>query len=1619
MSEALEAYMSDPDHSMSYTPLGCAASMLSNRLSYSFDLKGPSYCLRNGCGSGLLALDRGVTAIRMGQCESVIVGGCNLCLKPSTSLQLNKMGLLSSEACPSFEEQISLLDFTYKEANVDPSIVQYLEACSPCTKDGDVQEMEAVTKVFCNNRQDSLLIGCVKSNIGHTEAVSGLAAIAKVILAMQDGMIPGNLHYNSTNMDVSGLTDGRLQVVIERARFEGGIVGVSSFGLGGIAGHTILKSFDKVKLKPHPASTCQRLFIYSGRTSEAVMSAIDVMVKHSEDLNLQELLNETYSSTKQHPFRGYAVLNSKTKDRIQEIQKCQSDQRPVWFVFSGMGTQWPGMGQDMMELNVFHQSIMKSQSILKEHGIDLYKLIMEGKDNSYDSVLHSFVALASIQVALVDVLNCMGIKPDGIVGHSVGELGCGYADGSLSAEETVLAAYHRGRCIQEANLPPGGMAAVGLTWEEAKQQCPEGVVAACHNAEKTVTISGPKETVTKFVQELKDKGVFARDVNSAGVAFHSYFMKSVAPALKKALEKIIVPKARGSKWISTSIPESEWNKELAKFSSADYHVNNLTSPVLFQEGLKHIPDNAVVIEIAPHCLLQAVLKRSLPNTCNITGLMKKGHEDNVNYFLSSLGKCYMYGVKVNPLGLYPPVEFPVPKSTPMISPVIKWDHSKSWNVPNPSQFLSGGTGRQTDSVFEVDMSPGSNYHHYNDHKIDGYALFPAAGYILLAWQTLAKLRGELYEEMSLVLENMNIQRATILPKTGSLYFSVSIMQATGDFEITEGGSVVVNGCVRVPGGSLDLATDNEGIRTPINKYGKYGINLEKADIYKELRLRGYEYGPTFQGIHASSDKGEEGNLLWKGDWVTFIDAMMQMNLLTMSDRYLKLPTFIKSVCIDPKLHKTCIKPLDFDVHSGIEIQELEVTPTSRIKKQKAPIVEEIHFVPYEKTEKLPLEIENYSKQCIGLVSKVLRQVIPEVEKLNLPHKNLIVSQAKNIPHGEMSMDIDQYLQCKNCGLLQLFHKIFSLGLTGTNFDNIKIYRPDQLLSYILQAKCLKPFLDVVVENCTSTNIKVLEVDAVEGSMYQRILCNLNLNPDLHIEYTAAGVQADRISPDDVDSYGLQTLLWYPNQELPVNKVDSFDLVVSNNVLHLLPNMSKALHNICKALKDGGFFLIQKLPECEDISDRSNGLYCSEDKWIDIFQKFGLDVICKHSDGVLFTLFLLRKQIMNSISTPVILKINEADYSWLETLKTNISEIQKKPKGDNLWLVADNNIYSGIVGLVNCLRNEPGAERIRCIFNADMDGKSTLPNLDIYNKTFQKLAQKNLVMNVYRNGQFGSYRHIPIAKEMDETKTVLCKNAAVSMEIQGNQSNFHWMMPPEMSKIKDEEKEELCHVFYTALNVEDLMIGTGKIMLPEGRICFGSEFSGKTITGRRIMGIAHNKALSTSVIVEKQYLLDVPTDWSLQEAASVIWAYSMAYFALCKKAMINMKTSILIQDGASDVGLAAISVAMDIGCDVFTTVSTTEKSMHIKACFPNLKDNHVLFDDESFLEAEILRATKGNGVDVVLNSEFTEDLHLNLRLLKPGGKYCNINRIGLARKDMTLGRIYLFIINCVWYDVAKH
>lgn len=193
-----------------------------------------------------------------------------------------------------------------------------------------------------------------------------------------------------------------------------------------------------------------------------------------------------------------------------------------------MGSQWAGMARTLLALPIFAASIERSAAALKPHGVNLKHILTDAPDAAFDDVINSFVSIAAVQVALVDVLRELGLRPDGIVGHSVGEVGecrgatfaqgvssgsggqrihvpyvagCAYADETLTGEQAVLCAYWRGRSIVDAKLAPGAMAAVGLTWEECVERCPPEVVPACHNAKDSVTVRARVDLRTSGLEE--------------------------------------------------------------------------------------------------------------------------------------------------------------------------------------------------------------------------------------------------------------------------------------------------------------------------------------------------------------------------------------------------------------------------------------------------------------------------------------------------------------------------------------------------------------------------------------------------------------------------------------------------------------------------------------------------------------------------------------------------------------------------------------------------------------------------------------------------------------------------------------------------------------------------------------------------------------------------------------------------------------------------------------------------------------------------------------------------------------------------------------------------------------
>uniref|UniRef100_T1E5R8 Fatty acid synthase n=1 Tax=Crotalus horridus TaxID=35024 RepID=T1E5R8_CROHD len=1685
-SEAAEAFSVDPELLLGYSMTGCQRAMFANRISYFFDFKGPSMSIDTACSSGLVALDNAYKAISSGQCESALVGGVNLILKPNTSVQFMKLGMLSPEGtCKSFDAegngycrseavvavfltkkpkakriyativnsgintdgfkeqgvtfpsgwmQQQLVSSLYKESGIKPEEVEYIEAHGTGTKVGDPQEVNGIINVFCQSERPPLLIGSTKSNMGHPEPASGLAALAKVVLSFEHGIWAPNLHYNTPNPDIPALEDGRLQVVTKPTPIKGHLAGINSFGFGGSNAHVILRA-NRNKSLPPEAPNLPRLLQFCGRTQEAVETLIEQSCKMQEHTAYLSMLNDISGvSVSSMPYRGYTLIGSESD--IKEVQIAQASGRPLWYICSGMGTQWKGMGLSLMKLDLFRQSILRSDEALKDTGLKVSDLLLSSDENAFNETVNAFVGLAAIQIAQIDVLRAAGLQPDGIIGHSVGELACGYADNSLTHEEVILSAYWRGRCVKEAKLPPGGMAAVGLTWEECREKCPPGVVPACHNAEDTVTISGPQEAVTKFVSKLKSEGVFAKEVLSAGVAFHSYYMASIAPVLLSALQKVILnPKPRSSRWISTSIPESQWQSELAQNSSAEYHVNNLVNPVLFHDGLKHVPDNAVVVEIAPHALLQAILKRSLKQTCTILPLMKREHKNNLEFFLTNVGKIHLTGINVLANNLFPRVQYPVPMGTPLISPYIAWDHSQNWDVPKPEDFPTGSGGSGAATVYNIDVNPESPDHYLVGHCIDGRVLYPATGYLVLAWRTLARSLGTTIEELPIMFEDVTIHQATILPKKGLTQLEVRLMTASQCFEVSGNGNLAVSGKICILEETALNNFRNQLIDLKNQPDPCSGISLSKGDIYKELRLRGYDYGPTFQGVMESSSNGNSGKILWNGNWVTFLDTMLHLMILGEMGRNLRLPTRVRSVCIDPKLHLECVRKyteetevldvavdrcLDTITGGAVQISGLHSsTAPRRQQEQIPPILEKFCFVPYDESGCLSSDakLQSSFEHCKVLTQNLQKKIAKHGVKIAIPGLETLMNSTQ--------AEVEQK------GLAHILAEICRLELNGNLYSELeqvvtreKLHlQEDSLLNGLLDCAELKTCVDVVLENTTSHKMKIIETLAGDGHLFSRVTSILNTQPMLQLDYTATDRVLKNLASheNDLQEIGASIEQWDPASPPPGSLMNA-DLLVCNCSLNVLSKPAETLSNMAATVKDGGFILLHTLLKGETLGEMVAFLTSPElqDKpgllnqveWEDLFKKANLNLVAVKRSSFGAAIFLCRRPLPTK--KPIFLPVDETNYKWVESLKEMLAE----PSEHAVWLTAANCGTSGVVGMVNCLRQEPGGHRIRCLFISNLDAASPSPPTNSSAKEMQTILKNDLVMNIYRDGKWGSFRHLPLKQAQSLEVT---EYAFVNVLTRGDLSSLRWISSPLQHFSTSSPNVQLCKIHYASLNFRDIMLATGKLSpdaIPGNwtlqQCMLGMEFSGYDPAGKRVMGLLPAKGLATVVDCEKRFLWEVPQNWTLEEAASVPVAYTTAYYSLVVRGGMKQGDSVLIHSASGGVGQAAVAVALSMGCQVFATVGSKEKREYLQKRFPQLDANSFANSRNTSFEQHILRVTNGRGVDLVLNSLSEEKLQASLRCLARHGRFLEIGKYDLSN-NTPLG-MALFLKNVAFHGI---
>nr|XP_025855761.1 fatty acid synthase [Vulpes vulpes] len=1700
-SEASEALSRDPETLLGYSMVGCQRAMMANRLSFFFDFKGPSVALDTACSSSLMALHSAYQAIRSGECPCAIVGGINILLKPNTSVQFMKLGMLSPEGiCKSFDEagagycraeavvamlltkkslarrvyatilnagtntdgfkeqgvtfpsgevQEQLIRSLYEPAGLAPESLEYIEAHGTGTKVGDPQELNSIDRALCSTRREPLLIGSTKSNMGHPEPASGLAALAKVLLSLEHGLWAPNLHFHSPNPEILALQDGRLQVVDRPRPVRGGNVGINSFGFGGSNVHVVLQPNTRPPRPTTPHITLPRLLRASGRTPEAVRCLLEKGQQHSRDVAFLTMLNDiAASSPSAMPFRGYTVLGGEDgSHEVQEVQQLPAGRRPLWFICSGMGAQWRCMGSSLLRLSSFHDSILRSSEALKPLGLQLPELLLSTDETIFDDIVHAFVSLTAIQIALIDLLTSMGLRPDGIIGHSLGEVACGYADGCLSQEEAVLTAYWRGQCIKEASIPPGAMAAVGLTWEECKRRCPPGVVPACHNSEDTVTISGPQAEVAAFLEMLRQEGVFAKEVRTGGMAFHSYFMESIAPTLLKALKKVIrEPKPRSARWLSTSIPEAQWQGSLARTCSAEYSVNNLVSPVLFQEALCHVPEHAVVVEIAPHALLQAVLKRGLKPSCAIIPLMKKEQKDNLEFFLRNTGKLHLLGMDANPNGLFPPMDFPVPRGTPLISPHIKWDHSQIWDVPAAEDFPNGSTGSSAATICKIDTSPESPDHYLVDHCIDGRVLFPATGYLCLAWKMLARALNQNMEEMPVVFEDVTLHQATILPKTGTMALEVRLLEASQSFEVSENGNLIVSGKVYQWEDPDPKLFDLHGGTDPVDPTDATdpmaAFRLTQGDVYKELRLRGYDYGPHFQGILETNLEGKAGQLLWKDNWVVFLDAMLQTSILGNPQRTLCLPTRITSIHIDPALHQQKVYSLKGDarvvdvkvssclnstVAGGALILGLHASVAPRRQQeQRAPILEKFSFTPYVEGGVLAgnAALQEELQLCRGLAQALqtkvaqqgLKMVVPGLDGAQVPRES---------PQGGLPQLLAAACQLQLNGNLQL-------ELAQLLAQQRSLLHDDPLLCGLLDSSALKACMDTALENMTSLRMHIVEVLAGDGRLYTRIPTLLSTQPLLQLDYTATDrhPQALEAAQTKLQELGMAQGQWDPAQPAPSN-LGTADLLVCNCAVATLPDPASALSHMVATVREGGFLLLHALLRGHPLGETVAFLTGPEQQQQQQQQHHGgsqsllsqvwgrgrgggasLHLVALKRSFYGSALFLCRRP--GPQDSPVFLPVEDTSFRWVDSLKNVLADSSSRP----VWLTATNCVTSGVVGMVNCLRKEPSGHRVRCILVSNLSSTSPIPKMDPSSSELQKVLQGDLVMNVYRDGSWGAFRHFPLEHGLPEEQT---EHAFVNVLTRGDLSSIRWVCSPLRHAQLTEPGVQLCTVYYASLNFRDIMLATGKLSpdaIPgkwAARDCMlGMEFSGRDASGKRVMGLVPAEGLATSVLLSPDFLWDVPSSWTLEEAATVPVVYTTAYYSLVVRGRVQRGETVLIHSGSGGVGQAAIAIALSLGCRVFTTVGSAEKKAYLQARFPQLSDASFANSRDTSFEQHVLRHTAGKGVDLVLNSLAEEKLQASVRCLAQHGRFLEIGKFDLSNNHL-LG-MAVFLKNVTFHGI---
>ncbi|WP_374487357.1 SDR family NAD(P)-dependent oxidoreductase [Zoogloea sp.] len=911
-------------HSMT----GNTLSITANRLSYVFDLHGPSLAVDTACSSSLVALHHACNALRHGEASTALVGGVNLLLHPQPFIGFTKASMLSADGrckpfdaegngyvraeggavlllkpleqaqadgdcihgvilasgvntdgarktgltIPSAEAQAALMRSVLARSGLSAADVDFVEAHGTGTSVGDPIEAAAIGAVYGQARPTPLPIGSIKANVGHMESAAGMAGLIKTLLVLRHRSLPPALHLNTPNprIDFQGLNLELVRSPRSLSKPEGKplVAGLNSFGFGGANAHVLLQEFipeNGVSARPEHLP-CPPLFLSArgvpalqamaleyARRLKGISAEAYYAMAHGAALG-RERLERRLAVCAENPAQIAEALavwaeGGESSGIVREDALPQAG--GLAFVYAGNGAQWHGMGCRLLAESPRFAQIL-SDLDARMQPLAGFSVLAELQAAAPDARLNdTSVAqplLFAIQVGLTLLLRDLGVRPQAVAGHSVGEIAAAWAAGVLDLDQAVRLIVARSQA-QGQTRGQGRMAVVGLAEAELfpllAELNVENVVVAGVNSPDNLTLSGPLMALEQIGAALKARHKFFRLLD-LDYAFHSPYMEPVRGRLARDLAGLHPGPAHEAQFVSTVTGALLEGEAL----DADYWWRNVREPVQFARAMTSLVEQGcrVFVEISPHAILQRYIRDNL-DAVGVQGRVLPSSRQQGE----GLTRVREVALRVQLLEAHPDLgsHFPLP-ARPCVLPSYPWQKEAHWHGRTRESLraierrrvhpLLGWPLPEAPHVWE-NVLDSQIVPWLADHQVGGAVVFPGAGYLELA---LAAGRQWLGEGV-LAVEELDILAPLVFDGEQSRSLRFEINDRDGSFRILARPRLsdeawTLHAAGRLLGGLAGVPVLGIPAISPT------GVQYSSQDHYALTERLGLGYGPAFQGL---------------------------------------------------------------------------------------------------------------------------------------------------------------------------------------------------------------------------------------------------------------------------------------------------------------------------------------------------------------------------------------------------------------------------------------------------------------------------------------------------------------------------------------------------------------------------------------------------------------------------------------------------------------------------------------------------------------------------------------------------------------------------------------------------